>query len=201
MRARLKAATAQAHERMHGHAGLAAAAAGEISLADYRDLLARLLGFHAAFDVAMRAAPPALAAAIDLRERARAPALMLDLAALGAPPALIARLPRCEHLPVLAGEGAYLGALYVTEGSTLGGAFIAKALASAVGGARNFFLGHGADHSRLWRNLVQALDRLDGRPAEADAAEQAALATFAAYDRWMADWRGATARLGEPALA
>ena len=201
MRARLKAATHEAHERMHGHAGFAAAAAGAIGRGDYFDLLARLYGFHAAFDLRMRAAPSALAAAIDLAARARAPALIADLIALGAPPVSVAALPRCETLPGLDGEGAYLGALYVTEGSTLGGAFIAKALADTAAEARHFFLGHGADHSRLWRNLVQALDRLDDKPELADAAERAALATFDAYADWMADWRGAAARLGEPALA
>jgi heme oxygenase len=176
---------------MHGHDGFAAAASGAISPEAYRDLLARLYGFHAAFDAGMRRAPPSLAREIELPARARAGLLVEDLVGLGAAPARIAALPLCTGAPPLRSEGDFLGALYVVEGSTLGGASIARALASKVGANRRFFLGHGGERGRLWRDFVQRLDRLDAEPAEADDAERSALAAFAAFERWMADWRGA----------
>ncbi len=189
MRTRLKKATEAAHERMHGHDGFAAAASGAITLGEYRDLLARLYGFHAAFDAAMRRAPAPLTREIQLPARARAGLLAEDLAGLGADE--LSALPLCADIPALGGEGDFLGALYVVEGSTLGGVFIARALAPVVGDNRRFFLGHGGDHGRLWREFVKRLDRLDDDPAQADAAERSASAAFAAFERWMADWRGA----------
>jgi heme oxygenase len=186
---------------MHAHPGFAAAAAGTISGEAYRDLLARLYGFHAAFEDRMETAPAAFANAIELPARARAGLLVEDLLALGAARETIDTLPRCGDIPVLRGEGERLGALYVVEGSTLGGAFIAKALQGVAENARRFFGGYGANHGRLWRNLVKALDRLDDIPAEADDAERVALSTFAAFERWMTDWEGAYAKAENEAVA
>jgi heme oxygenase len=191
MRERLREITREAHERLHGHDGFAAAAAGTIGAADYRDLLARLYGFHAAFDARMAAAPPALAHELDLAERGRAALIAEDLAGLGAAPAHIAALPLCGDMPPMRSAGDCLGALYVAEGSTLGGQLIARALGDAVGDNRRFFLGHGGEHSRLWRRFLARLESLDAEPAEAAAAERSALAAFAAFERWMAPWRGA----------
>ena len=53
LRTRLREATAQIHERLHGHPGLGAAASGAIGRDDYRSLLARLWGFHKAFETAL----------------------------------------------------------------------------------------------------------------------------------------------------
>ena len=149
----------------------------------------------------MRTAPAVFAKAIELPARARAGLIVEDLFALGAARERIDALPRCEELPPRRGEGARLGALYVVEGSTLGGAFIAKALAASAANARRFFSGHGAGHGRLWRNLVKALDRLDDVPDEADFAERAALSTFAAFERWMINWEGAYAKAEDEAIA
>lgn len=189
MRSRLKSATLAAHERMHGHDGFAAAASGEISLADYRDLLARLYGFHAAFDADMRNAPASLGRELELPARARAGLIVEDLAGLGAerPSAL----PLCAETPELRSVGDFLGALYVVEGSTLGGVYIARALAPVAGQNCRFFLGHGGEHGRMWRKFVTQLDRLDDNSPQAEDAERSALAAFAIFERWMADWRGA----------
>jgi heme oxygenase len=186
---------------MHAHPGFAAAAAGTIGAEAYCHLLARLYGFHAAFEERMRTAPAAFAKTIELPARARAELLVEDLLALGAARDTIDALPRCDDIPVLHGEGERLGALYVVEGSTLGGAFIAKALHGVAANARQFFGGYGVNHGRLWRNLVKALDRLDDIPEEADGAERAALSTFAAFERWMIDWEGAYARAEDKAIA
>ncbi len=121
--------------------------------------------------------------------------------ALGAARETIDTLPRCDDIPLLNGEADRLGALYVVEGSTLGGAFIAKALERSAADARRFFRGHRGDHGRLWRNLVKALDRLDDIPEEADLAERAALSTFAAFERWMTDWERAYAKAENEAIA
>jgi len=144
LRLRLRAATAQTHERLHGHAGLGAAASGRMALADYRLLLARLWGFHKAFERAIEAGASGLDLPVDMKARARAPMLEADLATLGCSAAEIARLPHCDYMFRPRGAPACLGALYVVEGSTLGGLHIARALAGLFEGAegegRKFFL-------------------------------------------------------------
>jgi heme oxygenase len=180
MRRRLRAATNEVHERLHGHDGFAAAASGTISTEDYRDLLARLYGFHAAFDDAMERAPSDLARDIELPARARDVLLALDLLGLGVEAEMLSRLPRPTLAP-LSGEGEHL-------------VIIARAL-GGFGENRRFYLGHGADHGRLWRVFLARLDSLEGEAA--DAAERAAAQVFSAFDTWMANWRGGLARVRE----
>ena len=53
LRERLRHETAEIHERLHRHSGLGAAARGSITAEDYVQLLARLLGFHRAYEAAL----------------------------------------------------------------------------------------------------------------------------------------------------
>ena len=186
MRWRLREATNEAHERLHGHDGFAAAASGAIAPADYADLLARLYGFHRAFELEAHAAGGS-----GLAGRGRADMLAADLAAFG----VDARaLPLCGDLRIGGGAEAWLGALYVVEGSALGGAAIARALAAAYGeGERRFFLGYGERQGVMWRELTARLETLVRDEAAADAALASAVATFGRFAEWMRAWRGAAA--------
>ncbi len=193
MRARLRAATAQIHERLHGHPGLGAAASGVMTRADYRLLLGRLWGFHTSFEQVLEAAARSLALDIDMAARARAPMLEKDLRVLGLGADDIERLPRCEEIFQPRDEAGFMGALYVVEGSTLGGIQIARALAGLFDGAegegRRFFLGYGANHSAMWRGFLARLDACTGDEAGETAAVEGAVQTFADFERWMDDWR------------
>ena len=53
VRDRLRRETAEVHERLHRHPGLGAAARGSIAAEDYVRLLARLWGFHRAYEAAL----------------------------------------------------------------------------------------------------------------------------------------------------
>ena len=74
-RALLRDATAEIHARLHAVPAFEALAAGRLSLAGYAGLLHRLLGFHAAVEEALAAAPPLRPYGIDLAERRRSAAL------------------------------------------------------------------------------------------------------------------------------
>jgi len=193
MRGRLRAATAQVHERLHGHAGLGAAASGAMSRADYRLLLGRLWGFHKAFESVLEEAARSLALDIDMGARARAPMLEEDLHILGLGADEIARLPLCTHLFRPHDEAGFMGALYVVEGSTLGGIQIARALASLFDGdegdGRRFFLGYGAQHSAMWRGFLARLEVCASDDSGETAAIEGAVETFADFERWMGGWR------------
>ncbi len=194
IRSRLRAATASAHQRMHVHPGFAKAAAGVIGPSEYRQLLARLFGFHEPFEGLVRQVASAVGAETVLEGRARTPSLLADLESLGLDRVAVARLPRWIPPHPFASEGSLIGALYVLEGSTLGGIQIARALNGRVGGetgeGRRFFLGHGDRQSVMWRDFVGRLESLSERPDQAALAIAAAVSTFEEFETWMAGWTG-----------
>lgn len=203
LRSRLREATHEAHERMHRHAGFSAAAAGRLDADAYRDLLARLYGFHRAFDADFPEAPAEMAAALRLPLRARSVDLRRDLSSLGVRGSLDA-LPICGELPERDTEAQWLGALYVTEGSTLGGAQISRALARSgiADDQRGFFEAYGERRSEMWRLYLERLERLADDSDAAAEAERAARAVFDTFERWMRDWEGASSSMRrEPAAS
>ena len=199
MRWRLRAATAATHERMHAHAGFGAAAAGTIEVSDYRRLLTRLYGFHRPFEDFARSAATLFRIDLDMSVRSRSPLLLADLQAIGFDSSAAAAVPLWRPSLRFASKGSLLGALYVLEGSTLGGVQIARALmdrgAREVRDARRFFLGRGERPGALWRELLQELEALRDDDREAIHAEQTAVSTFEAFEDWMAEWRTEVAAL------
>jgi heme oxygenase len=157
---------------------------GTIDLASYRMLLCRMYGFHMAFEGAAGIAPE------------RSLWLAEDLRTLGLTEMAIAELPRCAALPGLDTEHRRLGALYVAEGSALGGRELAKRLdtlfAPGERNGRRFFSGRDADTGKAWRVFC---DRLDGHPVDDAARDEtiaAAVETFAAFEDWFLDWKVGT---------
>ena len=201
LRGRLRHAVANVHQRMHAHPGLAAAAMGTILLPDYRLLLMRIYGFHLPLESRMIEEAAALHLTINVKERARWPALVEDLVALGVDPSAISALPVWTHGPRLADRGSLLGALYVLEGSAMGGAQIARGLASVLGipddGRRRFFSGHGNHRGAMWRSLLGELETITDDD-EADLAIRAAIRIFEGFEAWMEGWKGKPPGLAAP---
>ena len=196
VRARLREATRDVHERMHAHAGFAAAATGEASRADYTRLLARLWGFHSPFDAQTGAAVTRLRLPLDSAAYARAQHISADLVWLGLSEADITALPRCAALQPPASSAELFGALYVIEGSTLGGVQMARAVAPmlAAQGAgesdgRRFFLGHGPSHGAMWRSFLARLEDAAADPADSRRIVAGAQRTFGVFEDWMSGWR------------
>jgi heme oxygenase len=185
VRAVLREATHEVHRRLHEHCGLAAVNAGRITIVDYRSLLGRLLGFHAAFERKAGLAPE------------RAQTLCLDLAALGCPAREQDQLPRCTFLPPLDDDARLMGARYVIEGSALGGLQLARGLDRLLGpdqkNGRRFFTGKGAATAAAWRAFLAQLDTVACSPDAEQVIVASAQETFAAYEIWMRDWNAASA--------
>jgi heme oxygenase len=144
--------------------------------------LSRLYGVVAAWEEqANQAAPDWLRESLSLRERRSM--LVSDLAVLGNPvPAERATLPPMVDVESL------LGAMYVMEGSTLGGQLIArhveKVLEFESGCGDAYFLGHGDQTGRMWKEFCSMLET---RVPE-DRAESVTLgakAMFATFGDWM----------------
>ncbi|TDH58715.1 biliverdin-producing heme oxygenase [Dankookia rubra] len=193
VRAALRAATDPIHARLHDLPGFRALAEGRLDRAAYADLLCRLLGFHRAVEAALDAAPSLAPWGIDVAARRRAWLIEADLQSLGAAPCPVASI---APLPPLGSAARALGCLYVTEGSTLGGRHLARALDGLLPPGRTgrrFLLGHGDAHAAMWRACCQALEACGADPARRAAMLTAAAATFAAFEAWFTPARGGVA--------
>ena len=197
IRARLRISTSAVHERLHRHEGFAAAAAGTIDLIDYQRLLSRLWGFHYPFERTLRQVDREQNIGVEFEERGRSRMLESDLVALGWDRASVIRLPQCESLRAPANAAEFMGALYVVEGSTLGGIHIARALKAVVaadsGQGRSFFLGYGNRHRAMWRSFLKRLEDCASSEADVDSVIEGAIRTFVDFESWMAGWNSSFA--------
>ncbi|RYG14172.1 MAG: biliverdin-producing heme oxygenase [Burkholderiales bacterium] len=149
---RLKAETAAQHERMHL---LMEQNAPFASRGAYAGFVAAQYLFQR--DVEHLFKQPAVQAAVpDLQARGREAASLADLADLASP------VPQDALATESVGMPAALGWLYVSEGSTLGAAFLFKEAQARLGlnenfGARNLSA-YAEGRAVVWRRFVAALD-------------------------------------------
>lgn len=179
---RLKIATAPAHERIEAAFDVQARTR---SLDSYRDLLGRLYGFHAVWEPH---AETAIKDAEFFRSRRKADLLKADLGELGLADSAIDRLALCEPTVTMRTPAEAWGSMYVVEGSTLGGAVIARHVELRLGlsgqaGCR-YFRCYGKDTRPMWRAFgTQFLSRCG--PADEDAVIAAACRTFEMLHLWL----------------
>jgi heme oxygenase len=173
----LRQATRAPHERLHGHPGFLAVQKGTIEVDTYRALLARLYGFHLPFEAAAGIGP-------DRSHRLRD-----DLVVLGFDADAIAGLPIC-HIPGLGNANRQLGALYVVEGSALGGLAMGKGLDRLLGPGivegRRFFLGRGRETAVSWNALLADLLTVQAWSSRAEIIA-AAVQIFTVFEQWLND--------------
>jgi heme oxygenase len=179
---RLKIETASAHERAEEAFDLQARTR---SMRAYRDLLARLYGFHAVWEPRAEAA---LADAGFFRGRRKVPFLRVDLRELGMTGAAIGRLALCEPTVAMRSPAEAWGSMYVVEGSTLGGAIIARHVEHSLGLGRHngchYFRCYGRNVRPMWTAFgARLLTRCS--QAEEDVVIAAACRTFEMLHSWL----------------
>ena len=176
----LRDATREIHQLMHCHAGFCAIKDGTIRRRNYNDLLKRLYGFHAAFELQTGDGSDRTIWLTD------------DLLFLGETDLSLAAIPRCAALPELTTANQRLGAHYVIAGSALGGREMSRGLDHLLGddmaSGRRFFLGHGARTGEVWRQWLALLADAPCDPETQTEIVQAAVDTFSAFERWSAGW-------------
>lgn len=181
---RLKEETRADHARAEKHPLMAAMVTGRIDRAGYARYLGQMLHVHATLECALRTnASRHSALAVVVREHHfREQALRADLATLGERPDQHAPLPAtglyCERIVLLASDDppALVGTLYVLEGSTNGGRFIAPAVRKALGltehggmaSGTEYLDPHGDRQEEHWLFFKASLDALTLSPAERD---------------------------------
>lgn len=167
MRWRLREATAAAHERVDA----AFSRFAWTSRAGYARFLAAQAAALLPLEAALGAgAAPGLEIGWDARRRG--PALLADLAALGAV------APAGEILAPIVQPATALGTIYVLEGSRLGGSLIKRSLPPQFPAS---FLAPGPADG--WRLLLGALERGLASAELLDEAIAAAGATFDRFER------------------
>ncbi len=150
------------------------------SLAGYAALLGVLWGFQAPLERLL--GHQELPSAVGWSARQRLGALAADLADLGTTGT---SLPEAAGLPGLAGAGAVWGALYVTEGATLGGRVLRRHVEGRLGPVPVRFLdGRGDRTQPMWRDLGQLADRYVTSKQDQQLAQQTAIQAFAAFSTW-----------------
>ncbi|WP_165611214.1 biliverdin-producing heme oxygenase [Sphingomonas jatrophae] len=146
--------------------------------AGYRQLIERWWGYHAAREPRLIEALGAEA----LEGRTKLPALAADLAALGQTRPDI--LPLCQPAAAPLTREQALGALYVSEGATMGGQLIARTVRERFGAdaPTGFFHPYGARTGAMWQDMRRMLD---AHEAEGDAIVAAARDTFRLLAEWL----------------
>ena len=156
--------------------------ADELRREDYLSALERMCGIVSAWELLVETkAPPELLPLVQTR--ARRMLLEADIHAhQGHIPTAMAPLPQ------LASRSEFLGALYVMEGSRLGGQFIARhveiVLGLENGLGTSYFRGFGEKTGSYWKELLGVMEA-DIPEREADSTIAAAKGMFRAFNTWM----------------
>ncbi|MDB5251822.1 MAG: biliverdin-producing heme oxygenase [Flaviaesturariibacter sp.] len=158
------------------------------AIANADDYASILTAFHGFFAPLERAIAPWISTGPipDWHLRRKATLLRDDLAVLHGP---MLSLPEAIDLPDISSEASALGALYVMEGSTLGGRAIAQMVRRALPGipenALSFFTGYGPATGTMWTSFQLALtsygDAEDRQTEMIEAANQ----TFKTFGTWI----------------
>ncbi len=121
----------------------------------------------------------------DYAERRKTQALADDIKALGGKP-----MPKAdgENLPEINNALQAFAALYVIEGSTLGGKIISKMMAQQLGvndgKGLSFFNGYGEDTDNKWEYLKNALNKLTKSSDKDKLVTDSANETFDKFKQW-----------------
>jgi heme oxygenase (biliverdin-IX-beta and delta-forming) len=155
----------------------------ELDVDTYVSCLLKLHGMIAAWEEWAAPHAPAWIQPL-LAARRRGQLLMLDLTWFGADTSGEAR----PTLPELRDATSLLGAMYVMEGSTLGGQLIARhvelVLGLTAGQGNAYFRGHNERTGQLWKEFCDVL-RTKVPDSETDAVIAAAKAMFGVFGSWM----------------
>ena len=177
----LQQATCDVHQRLHLHRGFASIQDGSINSESYQQLLVRLYGFYLPFETETRISSE------------RSQWLERDLDAMHGDNKPLTGIPLCRAIPTLSTPQRVLGAMYVIEGSALGGHALAGNLDTLLGKGvregRRFFEGRGSATGLAWRGWLGQLDVFEQGPDARGEVVGAAIETFSVFENWLNGWR------------
>ena len=168
----------------HAHAALERELVNHIraisSKNDYIALLNLLYGYYAALE---RQLEPHLSSP-EFEGRRKAQWILRDIRSLSAKPVLDV----CTDVPPIPSYPAAVGAMYVIEGSTLGGQIIAgmirKQLGMETSEGLSFFLSYGDRTKEMWNKFKLHLEE-EFTSAEREELISTAEQTFKKFKNWL----------------
>jgi heme oxygenase len=179
IRERIKSETAQAHRDTESVSYGKEIMSGELSLSQYKELVLKNYIANEIWERTWEKLPFEVPANVDLKTRSKRALLKKDLELLGLKePALP------DHIRFdVSSFPAFLGTMYVFEGSMLGAAIIHKQLEKNeylqdLDGF-HFYSGYGRETGTMWKSFLAVLTIITN-PKEEDAAVDAANKAFEA---------------------
>lgn len=155
----------------------------DLSRATYLAVLERLYGIVLAWDALAESNLTGPLQSLA-RQRQRHVLLEHDIRCLGASP----DASRKPELPSFQGLPEILGAMYVMEGSRLGGQLIARHVEATLGDdlshASSFFKGFADETGARWKEFLHAMQS-NIPDSETDHAVEGAKKMFRAFGQWM----------------
>ncbi len=186
--AALREATREQHNQLDALSPLTSATMDRTA---YLEHAARVLGWMRPLEQALWTGPaaPLLPAGLEPQQRnVKVSWLASDLAEGGLTRAQIDDLALCPYTPAPATLAQSMGVAYVSEGATLGGAFLYKQLAPRLGGlSLQWLRGYGTQTGRMWQTFMQVLAEQVLSQDEILQAQHAAQQAFDSFRRWVID--------------
>ena len=122
---------------------------------------------------------------VDIDKRRKADLLHYDLQQTGS--GEVEAVAKINELPIIADPYSALGALYVMEGSTLGGAIISKMIRQRLHETSvsiRFFEGYGESSSAMWESFLNQLNAVPYSPENEERLIATAKETFQRFEDW-----------------
>jgi heme oxygenase (biliverdin-IX-beta and delta-forming) len=150
---------------------------------DYAKFLELMYGYYAALEERIAGfidnKPP-----LDFKKRRKADRLLNDIREFAVPDTMVL----CDALPAVQSYAGALGAMYVLEGSVLGGKIIARMIKAQLQAQPSpgfsFFLGYGEETGAMWQAFKDDLEQPFDEKEKEEVVE-AANDTFVRFKQWI----------------
>ncbi|MCF0053698.1 biliverdin-producing heme oxygenase [Dyadobacter sp. LJ53] len=157
----------------------------QVSLVDYQNYLSALYGVTLGCENFVF---PRIADIIpDLDQRYRSQLVTQDLLATGFTKNQIEALPVYRF--AFSSVAGYLGAMYVLEGSTLGGRILYKHINKTLGltleNGGSYFWGYGEQTGLMWKSFISPFAQYALGTGKSAEIIQGAVNTFTIIDKWL----------------
>jgi heme oxygenase (biliverdin-IX-beta and delta-forming) len=150
---------------------------------DYAHLLCLLFGYYHSLEQSLHQHLDTESIE-DLDKRRKSELLLSDLQALS----FTNRPALCDDIPPIHSVAEAMGAMYVLEGSTLGGAIIANMIEKQIPADSavhfSFFRCYGDQRMPMWQSFKTHLEKIDS-DAEKKAVLASAHLTFTKFHNWI----------------
>ncbi|WPP50062.1 biliverdin-producing heme oxygenase [Catalinimonas niigatensis] len=180
----LRAKTFEQHHQLESHPLLHQLTSTDLSLSVYATILHKFYGYFSPLEAlvnqfSLESYLP------DFAERRKTQLLLQDLEKLD----LEISIQLCDNLPAIYNMESAMGAMYVMEGSTLGGQMISRQVEKALGltPARGtaFFYGYGKETGKRWKRFQEGLQRLALTRDDCQTLITTSQNTFFKFNHWL----------------